>query len=331
MTKKFCRKCGKALTKEGAKFCTICGATMDGAETEGVISRETALLAGEQADHSVSTTEVLPGPTTPSNYENYETEEMPQMRITARAEKSATAVVAEAPVTQPQKKRGKAAPAKQPLGGRKRLALAVSLGVVALAAVLFLFVISRRPPETQGANLSADQAKPAASAQPLAQQSNQQSNQQSGEQSGAGANNQAQPQTGSQPGPAIAEIKSPAAYNAGAASTPQRQAVAKPTPTTSQEKQTAGGTISAEQNLNQGLTYLSASRYQEALREFEQVKRLDPGNKNVYYLIGQAYHKMNQLQQALEAYRQCTSGIYASVALSNAKTLEKKVGKVNEK
>lgn len=322
MTKKFCRKCGIALTKEGARFCTSCGATKDGAETDSVISQETTLLPSEQTDQTVPTnaaaTEALPGPTTPSIYE---TEEMPQMRITARAEKSATAVVADAPVTQQQKKREKAAPANRPSVGRKKLALVASLGVVALAAVSIFFVISRRPPETQIANLSANIAEPATSAQPLAQQSNQQS--------GAVANNQAQPQTGPQSGPAIAEIKSPAAYTAGSASTPQRQAVAKPTPTTPQEKQTASGTISAEHNLTQGMTYLSAGRYQEALREFEQVKKLDPGNKNVYYLIGQTYHRMNQLQQALEAYRQCTSGFYASVAQSNAKMLEKKVGKIN--
>lgn len=324
MTKKFCRKCGRALTKEGAKFCTICGATMDGAETDGAMSQETVLFSSEQTDQTISAnvaaTEALPAQKTPLIFE---TEEMPQMRITAVAEKSATAVVANAPVTQSQKKRGKAAPANRPLGGRKRLALAVSLGVVALAAVLFFFVISRRPPETRGANLPADKAEPATSAQPVAQQSNQQSGQQSG------ANNQAQPQTGPQPGPAIGEVKSPATRNAEAASNPQRQAVAKPTPATSQDKQPAGGTISAEHNLNQGMTYLSASRYQEALQEFEQVKKLDPSNKNVYYLIGQTYHKMNQLEQALEAYRQCTSGVYASVAQNAVKRLEKKVGKVN--
>lgn len=326
MKKKFCRKCGNALTKEGARFCTICGATMDGVETDNVIAQETTLLPGEKTGQTVSTdvpaTEALPGPTTPTNFE---TEVMPQVKITARAEKSATAVVAEAPVTQSQKKRGKAAPANRLLGGRKKLAVAASLGVVALAAVIFFIFNLRRPSETQGANLPADKTESSASAQPPAQQSNQQSNQQSG----ADANNQAQPQIV----PATGEIKSPAVHNAGAASSPQpqRQAVAKPTPTTSQETQTAGGTTSAENNLNQGMTYFSAGRYQEALREFEQVKKLDPGNKNVYYLIGQAYQRMNQLQQALEAYRQCTSGYYASVAQSNAKMLEKKVEKIKEK
>jgi len=76
---------------------------------------------------------------------------------------------------------------------------------------------------------------------------------------------------------------------------------------------------------------MNSVRYQEALREFEYVKKLDPGNKDVYYLIGFTYYKMNQLEQAIEAYRQCTSGKYASVSQSAVKNLGKKVGKVNAK
>src|SRR5262245_3603845 len=324
MTKKFCRQCGSALVKEGAKFCRTCGATVDGSDTEGVMSQETTLLPGEQTGQTgsaeVAATEVLPAPMT-SSYN--ETEEMPITVITARAEERPTSVVANAPVTQSKPKRVKAAPAKRASGRRKRLAVAAALGAVTLAAVIFFFINSRRPPEAQAGTQPADKANPAASAQPIAQQSNQQS----GQQSGAVANNQAQPQTA----PATGSIKSSAVHNSEAVSNQQRQAAAKPTPATSQEMQPAGGTISAENYLNQGMTYLSAGRYQEALGEFERVKKLDPGNKNVYYLIGQTYHKMNQLEHALEAYRQCTSGHYASVAQSNAKTLEKKVGKVSGK
>jgi uncharacterized Zn finger protein (UPF0148 family) len=357
MTKKFCKKCGSALTKEGARFCTSCGATVDEAEIESLMSQETKPLSTEQAEEKIAqtvsaappSTEVLPASNITPNFEtelmpqikievlpasnitpNFETELMPQIKITARAEKSATAVVADAPATKPQKKsqkkHKKAAPANQPLGGRKKMLMAASLGVVALAAVSIFFVISRRSTETQGAILPADNANPAASAQPLAQQSNQQY----GQQSGAGASNQAQPQTAPQPGPAIAENKSHATNNTVATPTPQRQALGKPTPPPTPEKQVAAG-ISAETYLNQGISYLTSSRYQEALQEFEQAKRLDPGNKNVYYLIGQAYQKMNQLERALEAYRQCTSGHYASPAQNHVKILEKKVGKVSEK
>jgi tetratricopeptide (TPR) repeat protein len=164
------------------------------------------------------------------------------------------------------------------------------------------------------------------STQPIPQQSDQQTNQQLGQQSGAGANNQAQPQTRPQP---TGEVKSSTILNAESASNQQRQAAAKPTPSPSQEKQTTDGTVSAENNKKQGIAYYNAGQYQEALREFESVKKLDPGNKDVYYLIGLTYFKMNQLERALEAYRQCTSGQFASVSQNSVRMLEKKVGKVN--
>src|SRR5262249_55709478 len=100
-------------------------------------------------------------------------------------------------------------------------------------------------------------------------------------------------------------------------------------PASPQEKNAADGSGPPLYNLNQGVAHFNAGRYQDALREFEYVKKLDPGNKSVYYLIGQTYHKMGQLERALEAYRQYTSGVYASVALNNVKALEKRLGKTN--
>jgi hypothetical protein len=321
MEKKFCRQCGAALTKAGAKFCTTCGATVDGAETEDVTSQETVGLPGEPTVQTVAATEVLPAS---KPHSNYNTEEMPQVGITGRAEGRATAVVADAPITQSQAKSAEPAPANQPSNGRKKLAMAAALGVVALAGASFFFINSRRPPEAQLGTQAAAQTEPAGSTQPAAQQPNQQT----GQQPGAGVNAQAQPQTQSQP---AGEVKSPAIHNAESASNQQRQAAAKPTPTTSQEKQAVGGPVSAENIQKQGIAYMYASQYQEALREFESIKKLDPGNKDVYYLIGLTYQKMNQLGPALEAYRQCTSGVYASVSQSAIKNLEKKVGKVNAK
>jgi tetratricopeptide (TPR) repeat protein len=202
--------------------------------------------------------------------------------------------------------------------------MAAALGVVALAGASFFFINSRRPPEAQVGSQTAAQAEPARSPQPAAQQPNQQL----GQQPGAGANAQAQPQTQPQP---IGEVKSSAIHNAESASNQQRQAAAKPTPATPQEQQAAGGPPSAEQSLNQGKKFFDERRYQEALSVLESVKKIDPNNKDVYYVIGLTYQKMNQLEQALEAYRQCTSGHYASVAQGHVKSLEKKVGKVNAK
>jgi hypothetical protein len=321
MTKKFCKQCGSALTKARAKFCTICGATVDVSEPDDVESRETAPLPGEQQDQTVSAdvaaTEVLPASKPPSNYT---TEEMPQVGITARADERATAVFADAPVTQSPTKH--AAQANKQTGGRKKLALVVALVVVALASGSSFFVISRGTAETQGADRPSDQAEPAASAQPAARQSNQQS--------GDGAKNQAQPQTRLQSGSSIGEAKSSDSHSAGDASNPQRQAATNPTPATSQENQTAGGT-GPENHINQGIKYMNSGSYQEALQEYEYAKKLDPSNKDVYYLIGYTYQGMNQLEKALEAYRQCTSGTYHKVAQNAVKRLEKQIGKVSAK
>jgi Tetratricopeptide repeat len=360
MTKKFCKHCGNALTKAAAKFCTTCGATVDGVEIGDVSSQETRALPGEQRDQTAFATEVIPAITPPSKDQtafatevipaitspSYETGEMPRTAITARTEERSTEVIeAIAPTTvkQSQKKQTKPAQEKQPSaqqavgkpGGRKKLALAAALGImagVAVVAAALFFINSRRGPEAQAGTQPVDKVEPSTSAQPIAPQADQQANQQAGQQlsqpSSAGANNQAQSQTKPQPGSSIGEVKSPAVRNDESASNQQRQAAAKPTPTPQQEKQAVAGTSAAEHR-TQGITYMNSSRYQDALQEFENAKKLDPGDKDVYYLFGLTYQKMNQLERAIEAYRQCTSGNYASVSQSAVKILEKKVGKVN--
>ena len=83
----------------------------------------------------------------------------------------------------------------------------------------------------------------------------------------------------------------------------------------------------ADAVLKQGIAFLGSGRYAEALREFEQAQQLSPGNKDIYYLTGQAYHQLGRLDQALNAYRQCTTGAYAAVAKNHVSALEKKLGK----
>jgi uncharacterized Zn finger protein (UPF0148 family) len=402
MTKKFCKKCGNALTKTGAKFCATCGATLDGPETDDVSNKETRALPGEKTDQIVPATQALPATTSTS----YATEEMPRTVVTAQTEDRGTEVIeaisatpevtprnvataqaddrgtevieairvtpevtprnvataqaddratevieaiSATPIAKKPKKHGKKGKekkhaaqktAEQPVkqsGGRKKLALAASIGVVAAvaAAAAFVFINSRRASEAQAVTQVANNAEPSVTAQPVVQppseQPSQQADQQPAQPSGAVANNQASPQTRLQPSPSISDIKSPAVRNDMAVSKPQPAVTAKPTPTVQQEKQVAGGTHSVEQILDQGKTYLNAGRYQEALQECEHVRKLDPGNKDVYYVMGSAYFKLNQLQQALEAYRQCTSGTYATVSQGAVKNLEKKIGKVSAK
>src|SRR5688572_1107058 len=224
MTKKFCKQCGSALTKSGGKFCTTCGATVDGAEIGDLSDQETRGLPGEQSDQTAFATEVIPAITPPS----YETEEMPRMIITARVEERATEVIeAIAPTTAAKSSKKQTEPAQenQPSaqqpggnpGGRKKLALAAAIGVavgLALVAVAFLIVNSRRGSEAQAGTQSVYKVEPSTSPQPIAPQANQQADQQASQQpsppSGVSANNQAQSQTRPQSGSSIGDVKSPA-------------------------------------------------------------------------------------------------------------------------
>ncbi|HEY6400596.1 MAG TPA: hypothetical protein VI479_04260 [Blastocatellia bacterium] len=390
MTKNFCKQCGSALTKTGAKFCTTCGVIVDGAESVDLSNQETVALPGEQKNQTDFATEVIPAiaplslpgeerdqtafatevipaiaPLSLPGEESgqtsfatevipaitppaFKTEEIQQVVITERAEERATEVIKAIPtppVIQRLNKPEEPAPAIQPSvqqevapsveksAGRKKLALAAALGVVALVVVVaasIFFINSRKAPEVQAENRPAENAAPSTPAPPIVQApnqqdspqpdqpSNQQPNQKIGQPSGAGAKNQAQSQTRSQPDTSIIDIdiKPPTTRN-DATSKPQQEAAAKPA-------QAPTGT-SAVEHQKQGADYLNKRLYQEALREFDFVRKLDPGNKDVYYLIGSAYNGMNQLERALEAYRQCTSGTYVIVAQNAVKNLEKKL------
>jgi Flp pilus assembly protein TadD len=87
------------------------------------------------------------------------------------------------------------------------------------------------------------------------------------------------------------------------------------------------GSLRAAAFLQQGREHLNAGRYRLALAEFRKVKRLDPGNQDVNYLSGLCLEQMGQLELALEAYRLCESGPYASVAKDHARRLARKLGK----
>jgi len=265
--------------------------------------------------HSAITEELqLPQTSAQTSPSDYNTEEMPQTRTTARVEEKSTIAFADRNDSRPQIQ---SAPASQPSSGRWGFLLAAALGVIALGAGSFFFINSRRSSELQAANLPGDEAKPLASAQPSARPSVEPS---------AVAKTQSQPQSE----PTIDQARSPATQKGGTESqTPRVQSESKPTPASPQENKSADGNGAAVHNFNQGIAFMNSGRYQEALREFEYVKKLDPGNKSVYYLIGQTFHKMGQLDQALGAYRQCTAGPYASVAQSNVRNLERRTGKTN--
>lgn len=86
----------------------------------------------------------------------------------------------------------------------------------------------------------------------------------------------------------------------------------------------ASGLLTAADHIKLGVNAVNPSA---ALAEYQQALKLDPANTDVHYLMGLAYQQLGQLDQALDAYRQCASGKYASVAAQHVKKLEKDLKK----
>jgi serine/threonine protein kinase len=103
--------------------------------------------------------------------------------------------------------------------------------------------------------------------------------------------------------------------------------VSSPAPTPPPTPAPAAPAMTFEEHKNRGIANFNAKRYQAALDEYRQAQRLDPANKDVYYLIGMVYEQTGNLDAAIDAFRQCTAGPYVSVARNHLKTLEKKKGK----
>ncbi|MDX2033195.1 MAG: tetratricopeptide repeat protein [Blastocatellia bacterium] len=117
----------------------------------------------------------------------------------------------------------------------------------------------------------------------------------------------------------------PIAQPANAAAQPVKPAYTPP------EVKPVKPALTMQDHWRLGAGYLGAGRNQEALNEFEQARRLAPGNVDLFYLIGTAYNQMGRYDEALAAYRQCTSGVYASVAQNHVKRLEGKGAGKEEK
>lgn len=117
----------------------------------------------------------------------------------------------------------------------------------------------------------------------------------------------------------------PIAQPANAVAQPVKPAYATP------EVKAEKPVLTMQDHWRMGAEHLSAGRNPEALREFEQARRLAPGNVDLFYLIGTAYQQMGRYSEALAAYRQCTSGVYANVAQNHVQRLEGKSSGKEEK
>lgn len=94
------------------------------------------------------------------------------------------------------------------------------------------------------------------------------------------------------------------------------------TPTPSIVKPEPEPALTAADHIQLGINAKTPSA---AIAEYQQAQMLDPANRDVYYLMGLSYQQLGQQEQALGAYRQCTSGKYASVAAQHVKRLEKEL------
>lgn len=65
---------------------------------------------------------------------------------------------------------------------------------------------------------------------------------------------------------------------------------------------------------DQGVRALTAERFAEALRIFQQASKADPANPDLAYLTGVALEGTNQVGAAIDAFRACRGGQYASQA-----------------
>jgi hypothetical protein len=85
--------------------------------------------------------------------------------------------------------------------------------------------------------------------------------------------------------------------------------------------------LTAKEHIDRGNAYLNAGRTQAALLHYQAAQRQEPNNPDVYYLLGLVYERLGDIEAAIKAFAQCTSGPYAGVAQSHFKRLEKKKGK----
>lgn len=89
----------------------------------------------------------------------------------------------------------------------------------------------------------------------------------------------------------------------------------------SDEHKSAG--FLATQFKEKGKTYLGAQMYSSALKSLQQARNLTPDDNDLYYLLGQAHHRLKQYEIARRYYDQCNSGQYKNVA-SNAAQIARK-------
>lgn len=83
----------------------------------------------------------------------------------------------------------------------------------------------------------------------------------------------------------------------------------------------------AEEYKQRGVKSLGAKQYDQAIADFRAALSLQSSNGDLRYLMGMAYEGKGLLPEALNEYRKCLSGTYASLARQHVKRLAKKLEK----
>lgn len=73
--------------------------------------------------------------------------------------------------------------------------------------------------------------------------------------------------------------------------------------------------------IKRGLEFFGKKQYDMALADFQEASKLDPTNQDVYYFMGLVYEKLGRPADALESYKRCQVGTYASQSKQHAKRL----------
>lgn len=286
----YCQSCGNELPQQ-VKFCPRCGVSVSPDQSPGndVMSTE-PLFAQETATVQQGTEALVPN-----------TEELPVASpLTGKISQPATAALK----SQKEVVAIPTAAIRPKPGSPMKLAAFAGFFLLAAVAAAGIYFSTGKSPSTSANPVSTPNTIP----QPTPSENQQPVN----------AATPAEPQTS----PTGTAAK-PTEKN-GEVADAKSKSITGSADGNSTAKSAVPATASAADHIKLGL---SAGSPSEALVAYKRAQQIDPANMDVHYLMGLAYQQLGQPDQALTAYRKCTSGTYASVAAQHVKKLEKDLSK----
>ncbi|MGH9801843.1 MAG: tetratricopeptide repeat protein [Blastocatellia bacterium] len=286
-----CNSCGSELSQQ-VKFCPRCGAIVSQVSAPDTVIENTEPLFAAETEIVQQRTEAL----TP------DTEELPaETAATGKIPPPATAAL------NPQKEVAtKQAAASQPKpGSPMKLAAFAAFFLLAAVAAVSIYYAGQSPsgstPDPSPTPVAALEPTPIETPQPVST-----------------------PTPVETPTPTPDEITEKAPEKVGEITESKPKSTSDKPGAISTGKGAPKPTPSAAEHKAKGMNAASPA---QALVEYKQALRLDPTDKDVYYLMGLAYEKLGQLREALESHRKCTSINYQLISAQHVKRLEKELKK----